>query len=80
LVSNISETSKLSQTHTKSNGETFNLDLAKKIIENLKLGELRDIFVNRLVENGHIKSIEDLGISVASESEKEKLEDDIELF
>ena len=80
LMDNISETSKLSQSSANAVGESFNLDLAKKIIENLKLGELRDIFVARLISEGHIKSIEDLGIAVATEEEKQKLEDDIELF
>ncbi len=44
-----------------SNSTAVNIDLSKKILENLKLGEIREVFVNYLISSGLIKDGSEIG-------------------
>jgi hypothetical protein len=55
----------------------INIDLGKKILENLKLGEVREVFINYLINSGLIKNSAELGYTF---SEEKKQDDEVELF
>jgi hypothetical protein len=70
----------IQQNKNGADGSGLNLDLSKKILENLKLGEVREVFVNYLVQNGLIKDAAELGYTAADDENKKQHSDDIELF
>lgn len=57
-------------------GRELDVDFAKSILALIKLGEIRDIYINDMVSHGYIKGPEDLDYEVA-EAESDL---DIELF
>ena len=87
IIKNISETLNstfksainLQQSKNTSGNDAINIDLGKKILENLKLGEVREIYIDFLSKSGLIKDPSILGYKAATE-EANKQEDDVELF
>lgn len=56
----------------------LDMDFAKNILEQFRLGELQNAFVSHLLDHGYIKESEDIGYSF--KAEKNEQEDDVDLF
>jgi hypothetical protein len=81
LNNHIKDAINLQQEKNQPSDASINLDLAKKILENLKLGEVKDVFIDYLLKTGMIKDASEIGFNAASEDDKKQLNnDDIELF
>ncbi len=78
ILKNISEV--LNEVSKKSSilGSGVDVDLGKKILENMKLGEIREVFINYLLSSGLIKDGSEIGYNpVVCEVNKQE---EVELF
>lgn len=80
LNKGIKDAINLQQVNNDSWSRALNLDLIKKIFEDLKLGEVRQVYINFLLQNGLIKSPSELGFVEVPAEEKNQHNDDVELF
>ncbi len=56
-----------------------NLEMAKEILALLKLGEIREVYVQHLLDRGYIHNVQELGLEEAPDTHAGE-DDDIELF